>query len=275
MTEISLPPLPLTDWQATRDTLQTYAQLLGQIRRALSPAQKHWWHISLHTTAVGLTTTPIPAGDQIFELTLDLTRHQLGLATNRGETAVIPLGGQSAAAFCAETLSILHGWDIDPAIDQTKFADETEGAYSETAVSTFWHALFQIDAVLKEFKAGFRGETSPVQLWPHHFDLAVVWLTGRLVPGQDPDNPDYADEQMNFGFSAGDQSIPEPYFYATAYPTPAEFTSGALPEEAYWQAAGWTGAVLPYAVLVPDPHPRERLLRFFHAAHKAGSRLMK
>jgi len=274
MTQSVFPPLPLADWRPTRDTLQAYAQLLSHIRRALAPAQKHWWHISLRATAVGLTTTPIPAGDQIVELVLDFTRHQLTLITSGGQTAVIPLVGQSAAAFCAETLAVLDEWGINPAIDRSKFSAETEGVYAETAVSTYWRALSQIDAVLKEFKAGFRGETSPVQLWPHHFDLAVVWLTGRLVPGQDPDNPDYADEQMNFGFSTGDETIPEPYFYATAYPQPDGFTDAALPDDAYWQTEGWTGAVLPYAALVDAPHPREKLLDFLRAAHEVGSNLI-
>jgi len=277
MTQISLPPLPLADWQPTRDTLHIYTQLLGKIRGALSPAQKHWWHISLHTTAVGLTTTPIPAngGSWTFELVLDLTRHQLSLSTSRGETAVIPLNGQSAALFKAETMAVLHGWGIDPAIDPAKFADERERVYERTAVAAYWQAAAQIDSVLKEFKAGLREETSPVQLWPHHFDLAMVWLSGRLVPGQDPANPDYADEQMNFGFVTGDDNVPEPYFYATAYPRPESFTQARLPDDAYWHTKGWTGALLPYVALVGTEQAAEKLLRFFRAAHRAGSGLMK
>lgn len=274
MTKHSFPSIPLSGWQPTRDTVQTYSQLLGKIRGALSPAQKHWWHISLRATAVGLTTTPIPAGSQTFELALDFTRHQLTLTSSRGETAVIPLTGQSAAAFCTATLSILHDWGIEPDIDQTKFADETAGTYEATAVSAYWQALSQIDAILKEFKAGFRGETSPVQLWPHHFDLALVWLSGRLVPGQDPANADYADEQMNFGFSTGDEGVPEPYFYATAYPTPDGFTDAALPKNAYWHTGGWKGAVLPYAALVGTENPHDKLLTFLRTAHEAGSRFM-
>lgn len=275
MIQPSFLPLPLTDWQSTRSTIQTYAQLLSKIRGALSPAQKHWWHISLHATAVGLTTTPIPAGDKTFELVLDFTQHQLVLTTSLGETAVVPLIGQSAAAYCAETLAVLRGWEIEPAIDRAKFADETVGVYEVTAVAAYWRALAQIDAVLKEFKAGFRGETGPVQLWPHHFDLAMIWLSGRFVPGQDPANADYADEQMNFGFSAGDDSIPEPYFYATAYPTPPGFVGAPLPDGAYWHTSGWKGAALPYAALVGAPNPQDMLLTFWRTAYQAGSDLMK
>lgn len=275
MSQTLFPALPLSTWQTTRDTIQTYAQLLGKIRQAFAPPQKHWWHISLRATAVGLTTTPIPAKDKTFELVLDFVRHQLALTTSRGETAVISLAGQSAAAFCAETMAVLHSWGIDPAIDQGRFADETAGVYEETAVAAFWQAFSQIDAVFKTFKAGLRQETSPVQLWPHHFDLAVLWLSGRLVPDQDPDDPEYADEQMNFGFVTGDGSIAEPYFYVTAYPAPNGLTQTGLPNNAYWHTTGWTGAILPYAALVGDDNPQETLLTFLRAVHQAGARLMQ
>ena len=43
----------------------------------------------------------------------------------------------------------------------------------------------------------------PVVLWPHHFGLAVLWFSGHPAPDQDPANAEYADEQMNFGFSTG------------------------------------------------------------------------
>jgi hypothetical protein len=114
-----------------------------------------------------------------------------------------------------------------------------------------------------------------VQLWPHHFDLALLWLSGRRVPGQDPNDPEYADEQMNFGFSAGDEGIAEPYFYATAYPTPAQWTEQPLPEGARWHTAGWTGAILPYVALTEASDPQVLLLDFLRTAHWGGAQFMR
>ena len=78
MSQINFPAMPLASWQATRDTITTYSQVIGKIRRALTPKQKHWWHISLRATATGLTTTPIPTTAQAqpdtFEMQLDFTR---------------------------------------------------------------------------------------------------------------------------------------------------------------------------------------------------------
>lgn len=73
MTHNTFPPLPLSSWRATRDTLAGYSQVVGKIRRALTPPQKHWWHASLHVSAAGLTTTPVWSGSQMFEVVLDHT----------------------------------------------------------------------------------------------------------------------------------------------------------------------------------------------------------
>jgi hypothetical protein len=264
------PPLPLSSWRATRDAIQSYAQLMGKIRRELTPPQKHWWHVSLRVAATGLTTTPIPAGRKTFELLLDLVEHRLAISTSHGERRTVPLHGQAAATFFAETSGALAEMGIEAAVDKRLSSSEVAGEYDETAVANFWQALSQIDVTLKQFRSGFRGESSPVQLWPHHFDLAVVWFSGRLVPDQDPDDPEYADEQMNFGFSTGDEGIVEPYFYATAYPSPDGFTARPLPGAAYWHDSGWTGAVLPYEALTTAAEPHALLLEFLQSAHRAG-----
>jgi hypothetical protein len=265
----------LDSWRATRDTLAGYSKVIGKIRRALTPPQKHWWHASLHVTAVGLTTTPVWTPDGMFEVVLDLAGHHARITTSDGQQRAVPMAGQSSADFCGQLQGALADLGLSCDFDRSVCAETAAGAYDPAAVARYWQALSRVDAILKRFRHGFRAESSPVQLWPHHFDLAVLWLSGRLVPGQDPDDPDYADEQMNFGFSTGDEGIPEPYFYATAYPTPAGFTEQALPDGATWYAAGWTGAVLAYAFVTRAGDPQARLLEFLAAAHEAGARFMR
>ena len=210
MSNHSFPSLATVEWQATRDTIQVYAQVLGKVRRVLTPAQRHWAHISLRAATTGLTTTPIPAGPITFDMLLDFTTHQLVITTSRGEQWRKPLNGQSAAIFYEDTLATLDSLGIQPDIDRSLFGDTTPGDYDPVHASRYWQALSQIDAVFKQFKGTLRGETSPVQLWPHHIDLAFLWFTGRLVPGIDPNDEESADEQMNFGFSPGDEAFPSP-----------------------------------------------------------------
>ncbi len=275
MSKNKFPALSLTDWQPTRDTIRGYAQVMGKIRRALTPRQKHWWHVSLRAATTGLTTTSIPSGSVTFEMLLDLTGHKLVISTSRGEQWQKPLRGQSVNTFCEESLAALNSFGIQPKIDRALFSDTTPGAYDTAAVERLWRTFSQIDALFRQFKGELRQETGPVQLWPHHFDLALLWFSGRLVPGQDPDNEEYADEQMNFGFVPGDEGISEPYFYITAYPTPDGLTSAPLPDDAAWRTESFTGAVMMYESLVTADDPGEKLLAFLRIAQQAGAALMR
>ncbi|MFW2406025.1 MAG: DUF5996 family protein, partial [Gammaproteobacteria bacterium] len=123
---------------------------------------------------------------------------------------------------------------------------------------------------MAEFRAGIREETSPLQLWPHHFDLSLLWLPGDKVPDQDPADEEYADRQMNFGFTFGDAGIPEPYFYVTAYPEPDGLPRVELPVGAAWHTEGFSGALLTYQTLIASRDPRGYLLDLWQRMLNAG-----
>ncbi len=274
MSDYRFPSLNDTAWHDTRDTIQLVSQLMGKIRRVTTPSQKHWWHVSLRCAAAGPYTTPMPCGVQTFDLLLDLTRHELALTTNQGERWNRPLSGTSIHALADDLLSHLARLKIDVPLDPALFDDELPLAYDAASAARLWSAFSQINSVLRRFQGEIRGETSPVQLWPHNFDLALLWMTGNLVEGQDPEIAESADEQMNFGFVTGDDWIREPYFYATVYPLPKGLVESALPAPAYWHEEGFTGAILPYAALVDSTEPDQELMTFFRTAYQAGQRLM-
>jgi hypothetical protein len=268
------PPLVLADWQATRDTVHSYAEVLGAVRGALSANQKHSGHRSLLAAAAGLTTTPIPSGPQTFELLLDLAGHRLAISTSHGRAWEHRLRGQSQAAFLDEVTGALATLGINTNLDRNQYGHAAAGVYDVAAVERFWAALSQIDQVLKRFRGELRGETSPVQLWPHHMDLAMLWFSGRRVPGHETEKPALADEQMNFGFSTGAGGIPEPYFYITAYPLPDGLGATPAPAGAEWHTEGWQGAVMLYSKLVGAPDAEERLLAYLRTYQAAGMKLM-
>jgi hypothetical protein len=83
-----------------------------------------------------------------------------------------------------------------------------------------------------------------------------------------------ADEQMNFGFVTGDDSVSDACFYVTAYPVPDNWADLALPEGAYWHTGGWTGAILPCAAAVASGQPLELLLEYLRSLQAHGARLM-
>jgi len=270
-----LPILYLADWEPTRDTLHQYARILGKLRGRYMPKSKHWWHITLSVSARGLTTAPFPIGGQNLELTLDLVANQLAIDSSDGWSAALPLAGQSAAGLCHRLNATLAAAGIELESDLLAAFDGEESLpYDIEAVARFRQVMNWVAAAFKTFKGGLREQTSPVQIFPHHMDLAMNWFSGRLVAGIDPADEESADEQMNFGFVTGDSSIPDAYFYVTAYPVPDKWSNLALPEGAYWHTEGWTGAVLPYAALLSDSSPLELLLDYLRKLQAHGSKLM-
>lgn len=272
------PSLRLADWQPTRDAIHSYAQVLGKIREALTPRQRHWWHISLQVTQEGLCTLPIPLAPsgQSFRLLLDLRQHRLTVDTPDRSSWTLPLAAPwSRQTFSQATLNGLADLGIMASIDREFFSSETPVDYHPVAAERFSAALAQVDAVFRQFQASLPGETSPVQLWPHHFDLALAWFTGRKVPGYDEADEEWADEQMGFGFSTGDAGFPDAYFYVTAYPWPHELDAAPLKRPARWVREGWKGALLPYAALTRRKRPGAFLIDFLsHIQQMASSTML-
>lgn len=268
------PSLPASARQTTLETLFHYARALGAIRRAASPRQKHWAHVSLRVNATGLTTTPIPAESSTFELALDLTAHAARLATSRGGTWQTRLRGQAPTVFREELAAALAAFGLSSTATRLN-APDSPGGYDPAHVEAYWRALSQIALLLEQFRGELREETAPVQFWPHHADLALLWFSGRLVPGQNPADEENADEQMNFGFSPGEAGSPDPYFYVTAYPLPAGWVGSPLPAGAQWHTTGWTGALLPYGELERAADPASLLFDFWRTTRAQGADRMR
>jgi hypothetical protein len=281
MFQTQFPPLPLAGWQTTRDIVHGYSKVLGRVRSMLTPRGKHWWHASLRATESGFTTGEIPAPERdrdqqdrgFFEVNLDLLQNRLMVTTTWGVWWEMPVSGQPPMIFCNQVQAALETMGIFVEFDRSDL-EAVDTPYDATSASTYAQALARINAEMNRFKSELPGETSPVQLWPHHFDLALMWLSGRKVPGADPGNEEYADEQMSFGFSTGDEGIPEAYFYATAYPWPGGMSQKSLPPGAQWRLQGWKGALLLYQSLVQADQPEIRLLHFLRASYLAGSSFM-
>ena len=62
-TDDAWPPLPYEDWEPTKQTLHRYTQIVGKVRKALTPSRNHRWHVTLYVSTRGLTTGPMPCGD--------------------------------------------------------------------------------------------------------------------------------------------------------------------------------------------------------------------
>lgn len=279
MSEAQLPSLTLKDWLETRNTLQKYAQMISAIREKMSIPHPHWWHISLRVSDRGLTTTPIPNDKntlgQTFEIILDLKNHHLIIESNFREAKRIKLTGQSLCALCEETCSLLTDIGVVLPLDKEKFSDGKSGKYDENAVTDYWTALKEINRITNKFRSELSGERSPVQLWSHHFHLSMSWFSGRLISDKDPNDPDSSKEQMTFGFSTGDDTITDAYFYITAYPLPEGLSNLKPPKNSRWNSKGFQGEIMMYDSFANSENPEEKLLNYFRTFHKTGAELIR
>src|SRR5262249_9810113 len=151
----------------------------------------HSWHVPLYVNARGLTTSPIPDGERMFEIGFNFVEHRLTLATSDGQSAQFMLKPMTVAEFYEGTMAMLRKLgirlqintfpcEIPDAIDFSR--DTIHKAYDPVYAQRFWRVLLQVDRVLKEFRTGFTGKASPVHFFWGSFDLAVTRFSGRTAP---------------------------------------------------------------------------------------------
>jgi len=262
------PLLEAEQFSDTRDALHAYARVLGIWLSTCRARRKHWWHASLRISLTGVTTGVIHS-DVDFEIELNLRESALSVRTVVGEQMWVDLHGQPAQELADRVRRFLESAGVSERPADISREDRSHGngrsftGYLPEEANKLGRALSAVSTALTNFRAGVREETSPIQLWPHHFDVAMLWLPGDKVAGEDPGNEEYADKQMNFGFTFGDDAIPEPYFYVTAYPLPKTFPTEDLPNGTQWQTEGFTGAVLLYQQLGRESDPVAYLQRLW------------
>ena len=283
----SLPALPLDEWEATKETLHLYLQIVGKIKVKLSHHINHWWHISYHLTSRGLTTTPIPYDAGTFEIEFDFIDHQVVITTSGGERRIIPLSARPVAEFYREVMETLAALGIEVRILARPYGvpmtepfaeDMTHASYDREYVERFFQIISAAEQVFREFRGRFIGKCSPVHLFWHSFDLAVTRFSGRPAPiaeGADPVTREaYSHEVISAGFWAGDANVRGAAFYAYAAPEPAGLREEPLrPSSARWvESNGSSMALLMYDDLRASATPREDLLAFLESSYQAGAR---
>jgi hypothetical protein len=113
------PALSLEAWQDTYDTLHMWTQIVGKIRKTLTPLVNHWWNVTLYVTSRGLTTSPIPYGTRTFEISFDFIDHKLDILTSEGPAKQIDLAPKPVAQFYQELMDSLNALGIDVTIHAT------------------------------------------------------------------------------------------------------------------------------------------------------------
>ena len=287
-----LPELLFKGREKQKLTLHLFFQIMGKIRMSFSPRKNHWWYITLYVDTKGITTGPIPYGDNFgtFVLLLNLQQHRLEVCTSGGEEASFHISEEiSVSVFYLQLKAILKRFGIEPKIVPRPFDlnidksfEELEDIkhYDKEYVQRYWKVMLWASNVFREFGGRFYGKTCPVHIYWHSMDLAVTRFSGKRAPKMPSearlsDREAYSHEVISFGFWAGDPNIPEPAFYSYTYPAPAgiEKKDLGLAQARWVESNGNWLAILPYRHLLSEKEPAEMLLRFCENAYLAGARL--
>jgi hypothetical protein len=289
----SWPPLPLSEWADTCDTLHLWTQVVGKVRLVLTPLVNHWWNVPLYVTSRGLSTSSIPHGVRTFEILFDFVDHQLRIETSDGATERIPLRPMSVADFYAEVMACLvrlgiqaHIWTMPSEIENAVSfdLDRIHAQYDAGMVERFWQALVQVDRVFKIFRAGFIGKVSPVHFFWGSFDLAATRFSGRTAPSPGGITPNvapwvmaeaYSHEVCSCGFWPGNGGYGRAAFNVYAYPEPAGFADTPLRTAEAFYDKGLGQFILPYDAVRGSPNPDEALLGFLQETYEAAANLAK
>jgi hypothetical protein len=283
------PALPYEAWKDTYETLHMWTQIVGKVRLARMPWLNHCWQVTLYPTVRGLTTGPMPYGNEQLQINFDFLAHQLDVQTSRGESRKMVLAPMSVADFYHALMAALTAVKMPvriyrrPAEVESRVpfdVDVDHCAYDAEYAHRCWQILSSSAAVFWRFRSGFWGKASPVHFFWGSFDLAVTRFSGRTAPphpGGVPNLPDrvtrdaYSHEVSSCGFWPGGAPAPYPLFYSYAYPEPEGFARAPLqPADAHYDAS-LHEFILPYAAVSEAEAPEEKLLTFLQSSYEAAA----
>jgi len=243
------PTLSYDRWSATCDTLHAHTQVLGKLAVALAPPEPQLQHAALRLTARGWETLPLPAPDGgAFVAGLDLNNHEAfversGAGARRVALAPDRAVGQVTRELLDAIAALAGRVEINPIPQEVDWtapldSDEEHATYDPQQVDVYFAGATAAALALAEFRAPYRGRSTPVNAWWGSFDLAVNLFSG--VPA-DPPSEDFImrnamdAQEVAIGWWPGDKRYGRAAFYAYAYPAPDRFADATLsPSQARW-----------------------------------------
>jgi Family of unknown function (DUF5996) len=279
------PALEYADWRDTCDTLHAHTQTLGKLAVALAPPEPQLQHAALRLTARGWETQPLPAPESSGAVVagLDLHRHEAFAEHSDGRSSRVPLTPDRPVAevtrdLLAAVRELAGPFEVDLRPQEVQWnvpldEDREHATYDPGQVSPYFVAATQAALVLAEFRAPYRGRSTPVNAWWGSFDLAVNLFSGESA---EPPSDDFImrnamdSQEVAVGWWPGDQRYGRAAFYAYAHPAPEGFADAQLgPAAARWEPE--LGLyLLDWADARSAPEPHAAALQFARSAFQHG-----
>ena len=276
-------PLSYGAWSASCDTLHAHTQVLGKLAVVLAPPEPQLQHAALRLSARGWETQALPAADGSGAIVaaLDLHTHEAVVEHSSGhETRIALTPNRPVGEVTRELLEAVQrlggAVSINPTPQEVPWQvpldeDLEHATYDTDQVATYFHSATRAALVLAEFRAAFRGRSTPVNAWWGTFDLAVNLFSGAPA---DPPSDDFImrnggdAQQVSVGWWPGDPKHERAAFFAYAYPTPDGWGDADIsPAEARW-AAELGEYVLDWEDIRESPDPHALALEFARSAFR-------
>jgi hypothetical protein len=238
------PILDESNFKKTRRQFHLIAELIGEYRKTLvKPIAKND-NLWLSVVENGFCTPPINEYNEL-EIGCNPEKLIVEVANNKNLYESININRKTTNILNDELSKTLDNkFGVSAKINATPF-DYAQGDFniSEKDASDFSIQLVNFDGLLRAFHKGISvGVKSQICLWPHHFDNAFKWFSGRKI--------DDEDEQMGIGVSNGDDNYELPYIYISFRPPLRKTNTLQIAEGAVLHDTGWTGLMLPYESLM-------------------------
>jgi len=241
--------------------VQTSAALGG----TLAPAQADDGHTSLvwHEASRRLVGASVPtsAGGRALRAALALDELRLGLLDADDRLACdLDLDGETidgAIGWLAIKFQELGGESVTLRRPEFELPAHPVADGAPLEAQGLGPALGELQrwfANANQALIDFLGEddaSTPVRVWPHHFDIGAVITVAQRSDGEPT-------RTIGVGLSPGDESYAEPYVYANAWPRPRHLGGHAVLNYGEWNRDGWFGAVLRGSSLTSRPRAEQR-----------------
>ncbi len=275
------PALSYEAWSATCDTLHAHTQVLGKLAVELAPPEPQLQHSALRLTARGWETPTLPAPDGSGAIVgaLDLRTHEAVVEHTDGrETRISLTPNRPVAEVTREVLEAVGRLggevEINPTPQEVPWTmpldeDREHATYDSDQAATYFGAATQAALVLAEFRAPYRGRSTPVNAWWGTFDLAVALFSGEPA---EPPSDDFImrnsgdAQQIEIGWWPGSADYGRAAFFAFAHPAPDEYSEAQLdPAAARWETE-LGEFVLDWDDIRSEPDPHALALEFARSA---------
>lgn len=268
-----LPELP-DDWEPTRASLHAYALAIDAIPRTHGVVHPRWWHISLKVGPTGLATDPVPlpGSDRTVTIRMDLHDHDVVMQVDGGDEQRFPMtAGLTGTEMADRLIAAAADLGLHGDYSRDKFENSDPRTYEPEHAAVYFEAVSLADQLFETRRAAVTGEVSPVQIWPHNFDMSFEWFGTRLETYEEGGETKTLPGQINLGFYPAGRA----YFYSNPWPfDAAELTGHPLPHGASWHREGWEGSILYYDQVAGDPDGLRKVNDYAATVYELASPLL-